>query len=201
MTLSSSQNLRQRARQHGAVVAVALFLAASCGGESTDPPKSQSSDARSTTPNISVATRQPTSVLVGGIARIDSVLTANKGRWILVNVWATWCRPCVVETPELVALHQSLQGKPFALVGVSADYMTSPTEAEALRKVRAFGAQHQIPYPTVIFSGSTDDLTARFALSGTIPATILYTPQGQEVERWVGRLAQEDFSRIKALVF
>ena len=199
MTLSSSQNLRQRARQHGAVAAVALFLAASCGGESTDPSKSQSSNVPATS-NRSAATRQPASVLVGGIARIDSVLTANKGRWILVNVWATWCRPCVAETPELVALHQSLQGEPFALVGVSADYMTSPTEAEALRKVRAFGAQHQIPYPTVIFSGSTDDLTARFSLSGIIPATILYNPQGQEVERWAGRLVQEDFVRIKAKV-
>jgi len=199
MTLSSSQNLRQRARQHGAVVAVALFLAVSCGSESTDPPKSQSSNV-SATSNRSAATQQPASVLVGGIARIDSVLTANKGRWILVNVWATWCRPCVAETPELVALYQSLQGKPFALVGVSADYMTSSTGAEALRKVRAFGSQHQIPYPTVIFSGSTDDLTARFVLSGTIPATILYNPQGQEVDRWVGRLEQEDFSRIKSLV-
>jgi thiol-disulfide isomerase/thioredoxin len=199
MTSSSSQNLRQRARQHGAVAAVALFLAASCGGESTDPPKSQSSNVPATS-NISAATQQPMSVLVGGIARIDSVLAANKGRWILVNVWATWCRPCVAETPELVALHQSLQGKPFALVGVSADYMTSPTEAEAVKKVSAFNIRYEIPYPTVIYSGSTDDLTARFALSGAIPATILYNPQGQEVERWVGRLAQEDLARIKAKV-
>lgn len=119
---------------------------------------------------------------------------------MLVNVWATWCRPCVAETPDLVALHQSLQGRDFAMLGVSADFMTSPTPDEALKKVRAFGAQYKVPYPNVIFSGSTDALTARFSLSGTIPATILYDPAGKEVERWVGRLVEDDFSRIKEKV-
>jgi len=200
MTLSSSQDLRQRSRQCGTVAAFALWLLISCSGESADPPKSQSSNVPSVASNSSAFPPQSASVLVGSIARIDSVLSANSGRWILVNVWATWCRPCVAETPDLVALHQSLRGRPFAIVGISADLMTSPSEDEALKKVRAFGVQHRMAYPTVIYSGSTDDLTARFALSGAIPATILYNPQGQEVERLVGRLAHEDFERIKAAV-
>lgn len=66
--------------------------------------------------------------------------------------------------------------------------------------MRAFSLEHQVPYSTVIFSGSTDDLTARFSLSGAIPATILYDPQGKEVERWVGQVAHEDIERIKAKV-
>jgi thiol-disulfide isomerase/thioredoxin len=124
----------------------------------------------------------------------------QRGRWVLVNVWATWCRPCVAETPELVALHHTLQGKSFTLLGASADFMTSPTAEEALKKVRAFSMQYRVPYANIIYSGSTDDLTARFSLTGAIPASILYDPQGKEVERWVGRLVEEDFGRIKTLV-
>lgn len=188
----------QRLRHFGAIAVLASSLAASCGTESSGPPQTQSQTPAATDGSGAANTTGP--VLVGGVDRIDSLLTGQQGKWVLVNVWATWCRPCVAETPELVALHQSLLDRPFALVGVSADFMTSPTESEARSKVQAFASKYQMKYPNVIYSGSTDDLTARFALSGAIPATILYNPQGQEVERWVGRLNHEDFGRIKSLV-
>lgn len=172
-----------------------VIILIGCGTPSTPTPAPQSNAAATVNP----AAIEPT-VVVGAVPRVDSLLGAVKGKWVLVNVWATWCRPCVVETPDLVALHQSLRDKPFALVGVSADFMTSPTEAEAVKKVRSFAEMHRMGYPNIIFSGSTDDLTARFQLSGTIPASILYNPQGEEVERWIGRLAESDIERIRSLV-
>ncbi len=175
-----------------------LFI--SCGSETSPIPLSQKTSPASTSATNSAVPSTPAQVLIGDITRIDSVLAGQNGRWVLVNVWATWCRPCVAETPELVALHQSLKEKPFSLIGISADYMTSPTAEEALKKVRNFSTQYQIQYPNVIYSGSTDDLTARFSLGGTIPTSILYNPQGKEVERWTGRLVDEDFARIKSLV-
>lgn len=188
----------QRSRLSGVI---ALFLAAttaSCGSDSAPVPQSQTTpQSAATTASASNASGQ---VLLGDVTRVDSVIAQHQGRWILVNVWATWCRPCVAETPDLVALHQSLKDKPFSLIGISADYMTSPTAQEAVSKVQKFGLQHQIQFPNVVFSGSTDDLTARFALGGTIPTSILYDPQGKEVERWTGRLAEDDFTRIRAMV-
>ncbi len=187
----------QRLRHLGAVVVVVAGLAG-CTSASDPEPKSRSSATTSTQASNPAPPIGP--VVLGGISSIDSVLSRYQGRWILVNVWATWCRPCVAETPDLVALRQSLVNKPFELVGISADYMTSPTSEEAFRKVRDFGARFQIQYPNVIFSGSTDELTARFSLSGSIPATILYDPQGREVERWVGKLEHGDLERIKGKV-
>lgn len=192
---SNSHDSWQRLRPVSVVAAVLFVAAASCGTDSAPTPKSQT--AATHTAGVSTAA---SNVLLGDVSRIDSVLSEQRGRWILVNVWATWCRPCVAEMPDLVALHQSMNGKPFSLVGVSADFMTSPTADEALKKVRDFSTKYQIQYPNVIFSGSTDDLTARFSLSGTIPATILYDPQGREVERWVGRLVHEDIEWIRAKV-
>lgn len=184
----------QRSRLSGAIVAFGFMALVSCGTQSSPPSQNQAQ------PTTSAKMAQEPAILVGGISQLDSALTGHRGRWVLVNVWATWCRPCVAEMPDLVALHQSLQGKPFAILGVSADFMTSPTEEEAVKKVRTFSAKHKVPYSNVIYSGSTDDLTARFSLTGAIPATILYDPQGKEVERWVGQLVEEDFSRIKSLV-
>jgi thiol-disulfide isomerase/thioredoxin len=137
---------------------------------------------------------------MGGVKQIDSLLAGQQGRWILINVWATWCRPCVAETPELVGLSEQLKDRPFSLIGISADYMTSPSPEVALKKVRDFGVQYRIRYPNVIFSGSTDDLTTRFSLGGTIPTSILFDPQGKEIERWTGRLVDGDFARIMSLV-
>jgi thiol-disulfide isomerase/thioredoxin len=190
--IMTHRDIYQRLRPSGAVAVLLLAVAASCGTDSAPTPKSESP--------VTQAASASATVLLGDVDRIDSVLSQHQGKWILVNVWATWCRPCVAEMPDLVALHQSMTGKPFGLVGVSADFMTSPTPEEALKKVSDFSAKYQIRYPNVIFSGSTDELTARFSLSGTIPATILYNPQGQEVERWVGRLAHEDIEWIKAKV-
>lgn len=134
------------------------------------------------------------------LAQLDSLLTSQRGRWVLVNIWATWCRPCVAETPELVALHKSLGDKPFTMVGLSADFATSPTESQAIDKVSQFRVAFQVTYPLVVFSGSIDDLTSRFTLTGAIPTTVLYNPQGLETERWVGRLSGPDFERVKSLV-
>lgn len=180
---------------HRSLGVLGVIILAGCGTPSTPAPAPQSNAAATANPTAVGPT-----VVVGSVPRVDSLLGAVKGKWVLVNVWATWCRPCVVETPDLVALHQSLRDKPFALVGVSADFMTSPTEAEALKKVRSFAEMHRMAYPNIIFSGSTDDLTSRFRLSGTIPASILYNPQGEEVERWIGRLAESDIEWIRSLV-
>ena len=190
----------QRSGLSGPLAVVVLALIANCGPESAPPPPPPPSAGNSTAAPSSTNTADGSSIVVGGVSEIDSVLMGHRGRWVLVNVWATWCRPCVAETPDLVALHQSLQGKQFTLLGISADFMTSPTPEEALKKVRTFNTQYRVPYANVIFSGSTDDLTTRFSLSGAIPASILYDPQGKEVERWVGRLVEEDFARIKTKI-
>jgi len=194
MIFSIPIGVAQRSRLCGVIAVFSGILFMSCGGESAPAPQTQKSTSTTTAPGA------VGSVQLGGVERIDSVMEAQTGRWVLVNVWATWCRPCVAETPDLVALHQALGEKPFSLIGISADYMTAQSPDEALKKVREFGIHSKIQYPNIIFSGSTDELTARFALGGTIPTSILYDPQGRETERWVGKFAESDLARISSLV-
>jgi thiol-disulfide isomerase/thioredoxin len=53
--------------------------------------------------------------------QFDEVLEAQKGQVVLVNFWATWCRPCLKEIPEISALADDLMDRGFTLVPVSLD--------------------------------------------------------------------------------
>lgn len=85
------------------------------------------------------------SLLSGGVGAASDVLTPvdpaglrteldnRKGRVVLVNFWATWCRPCLKEMPELITLHAKYAGQGFDLLLVSLD---EPSDQESV--VRPF---------------------------------------------------------------
>jgi thiol-disulfide isomerase/thioredoxin len=66
-------------------------------------------------------------------AEFRSELDARRDRVLLVNFWATWCRPCLKELPELLALEQKYAGRGLQLVAVSLD---EPADRETV--VRPF---------------------------------------------------------------
>lgn len=70
----------------------------------------------------------------------STALSKYKGKVVVLNFWATWCPPCVEETPALVQLQQRIAARNGLVLGVSVD------EDEAA--YRAFLQQHGINYPT-----------------------------------------------------
>ena len=138
-------------------------------------------------------------VFTGGIEAVDSVLAANRGKWVLLNVWATWCRPCVAETPDLVAFANSMAGRPFTTFGISTDYFTDD-DTTAIRKVSEFQIKHSVPYPNLVFIGGVDALTERLQLAGALPTTILFDPQGNSVEHSAGKLERGQLDVIRERV-
>ncbi|MEL6616002.1 MAG: TlpA disulfide reductase family protein [Bacteroidota bacterium] len=71
--------------------------------------------------------------------RVD--LAAYPGQVVVLNVWATWCPPCVVETPGFVDLATDFEGE-VQFVGLAAQ-----DDPEA---VRDFGERYDVPYPLVM---------------------------------------------------
>lgn len=53
-------------------------------------------------------------------------LSAFKGKYILVDFWASWCGPCREENPYLVKVYQQYGGKDFEIIGISLDSQKSP---------------------------------------------------------------------------
>ena len=119
-------------------------------------------------------------------------LAAFRGRPVLVNLWATWCGPCVVEMPSLDALAgRQTPDRGLRVVAISQD------STDARRKVTDFFAarrfQHLQPY-------LDSEMGLMFGLGlDTLPTTILYDSQGREVWRMVG-MAEWQSDRVARLL-
>ncbi|GAB4326469.1 MAG: hypothetical protein Kow0074_21040 [Candidatus Zixiibacteriota bacterium] len=134
-------------------------------------------------------------VITGDRNSIDSLLSANKGRWVMLNVWATWCRPCVAETPDLVAFANKMAGRPFTMIGLSTDYFTVD-DTTAVRKVREFQSKYNVPYTNMVFLGGTSELTEHLDLSGVLPTTILFDPSGEVAEQYIGLIDHAELDQL-----
>jgi thiol-disulfide isomerase/thioredoxin len=102
-------------------------------------------------------------------------LQALKGKPLLINLWATWCGPCVAELPMLGKLAVERVGE-LKVLTVSQDMQTE--------KVAPFLAAHGVPQLEA-WLDPKNDLTFHYG-TGTLPTTVLYDAQGREVWRYVG---------------
>lgn len=118
---------------------------------------------------------------------IQSVFPASAKVRVL-NVWATWCVPCVEEMPDLRAIDETF-GPEVAMAGVSLDDMIPNTKRE---KVSAFLDKTKIAYPNVYYIGNADALGDQLSFEGEIPLTIIYDNKGKELWRVQGRLSRDE---------
>jgi cytochrome c biogenesis protein CcmG/thiol:disulfide interchange protein DsbE len=94
-----------------------------------------------------------------------------RGRWVLVNVWASWCTPCREESPALERFHRAHRGDGFTILGVDSNDLTG----DALRFVREYG----ITYPQ-LHDGSGDFSQDDLGTTG-VPESFLVGPNGKLV--------------------
>lgn len=106
-------------------------------------------------------------------------LAAYRGRWVVLNVWASWCAPCVREMPELQAFAQAHPD--VVLLGLSAD----GTDAA---RVAQFAARLGVRYPVI--AADTGAL-GQFGLRA-FPTTVLYAPDGRLAARHEGSVTRAD---------
>ena len=119
-------------------------------------------------------------------------LSAFRGRPLLVNLWATWCGPCIVEMPSLDALAQrQTEGQGLQILAISQD--SSDGRNKVTRFFAARNFQRLQPY-------LDSEMGLMFGLGlDTLPTTILYDSQGREVWRMVG-MADWQGDRIARLL-
>jgi peroxiredoxin len=117
-------------------------------------------------------------------------LESLRGRPVLLNVWATWCLPCLEEIPELVKLHDRHASEGLAVVGVSVDV------GSAVDAVRSFVAEHEIPF--AIWLDPEERVSHAFGVRG-VPATFVLDREGRVLLRREGPITAEDPEFARAL--
>lgn len=109
-------------------------------------------------------------------------LSDYRGKWVLVNYWATWCPPCLEELPELEVFHSGAEGKAVVL-GVNMEAIEKP-------ELRAFVEQQFLSFPILVAS----ERPSRDQLIGPVeglPTSYLVAPDGQIVARQVGQITAD----------
>ena len=102
-------------------------------------------------------------------------LAAHRGRWVVVNFWATWCGPCLKEMPELSALHTMREQ--IEVVGLAYEDIT-------VEDMRAFLLERPVSYPIVILDPMSPPQD--FATPRGLPVTYLLAPDGKVAKQFVG---------------
>ena len=119
-------------------------------------------------------------------------LSDHRGKWAVVNFWATWCGPCMVEIPELVRFHERHRDHDAVVIGVNFEEIETPALAE-------FIAQMRINY--LVVRAGDKPLLPFEPLKG-LPSTFFVDPHGELVASHVGPVtgeAIEDFLAREAL--
>lgn len=111
----------------------------------------------------------------------------TKGKTVILNFWATWCGPCVRETPDLVAMNEEYASQGVVVIGISAD-----RDDDAMDLVTAFVKKYNVTYPIVIDNGNLEE--AFGGLRG-YPTTFYINKNGKIVKKLIGLQSKEKFAQ------
>ena len=159
-------------RRRGIPIVVAVvMLAAACGGGGSGCSGSPGAAGSGGAPTLPPS---PTALPTFDLASFRTLLSSLHGRPVVVNIWASWCGPCIVEAPHLAQLSRQTRGR-VQFVGVDILDQRVP----ARRFIQRFGWT----YPSVFDpSGSIRD---GLGLIGQ-PNTVLFDANGRRVRTWSG---------------
>lgn len=116
-------------------------------------------------------------------------LSQYKGKVVLLNVWATWCYPCIAELPSLESLSKKLNGDKFSVLAVSIDQI-SP------KAVKQFAEKNNISFSVLL---SPDGFFQNLYLTNSIPTTFIIDKSGAIVSRVPGAREWDSPEAVEAL--
>jgi len=113
-------------------------------------------------------------------------LSQYKGKWVIVNYWATWCPPCLEEIPDLVTLYDSRRNKDVMVIGVVFDY-------ETVKEVADYIDDMLMSYPTVL---GGEYVSKQIGSAEVLPTTYIYNPHGKLVKVKKGIVSRQYLETI-----
>ncbi len=130
---------------------------------------------------------------------IKELVREQRGQVVLLNFWATWCPPCLVEFPEIVAVEKTYRDRGLVVISVSAD---SPKKIDS--DLLPFLEKHPSHFPIYIMQ--TDDVdefmrTIDPEWNGDIPATFFIDREGDVANKQFSAMSREQMEQALEVLF
>lgn len=147
-----------------------LFLTLAVTFGCAPPPNS-----RSPAPVVRPAPSPKVRLRIANEKDLAELVTAQRGRVVLVDCWATWCGPCVKQFPHTVELHRRLADRGLTVISLSCD---DPDNQEAVLK---FLKRQQATFDNLLsrYGASEEGFNAFNIKTGALPYYLLYDRQGK----------------------
>ena len=113
-------------------------------------------------------------------------LAAHRGKWVIVNYWATWCSPCLKELPDISAFVTAHKGK---VVAIGLDFEDSPRA-----DIEKFLKKHPLSYP--VAQVDIDHPPQDFAVPRGLPNTYVIAPDGHVAKMFLGPVTSKDLGAV-----
>ena len=114
----------------------------------------------------------------------DARLSDFAGKTVLLDFWATWCKPCVKMMPQLQKLQDAYADKGLVVAGVSID-----EGEDRVKKIEKFLKKVKVGYP--VFSDAKQNPAWNQFRVKAIPALFLVDADGQVVAQWTGAIEHD----------
>jgi thiol-disulfide isomerase/thioredoxin len=180
-------------------IVLSVLVVALCACQRTAPPSSTASSAASPKEECLRQAALPESAKDASATPSDKThpklkvttfdgkpyeLSAQCGRWVVVNFWATWCGPCLQEIPDLTAFIKKRKG--VAVIGLDFEEIEKPA-------LQAFLKQHTPGYPIALID--TYHPPADFDTPRALPTSYLIGPDGTIVHKFLGPITIKEIEQ------
>ncbi|MFF4604115.1 TlpA family protein disulfide reductase [Streptomyces sp. NPDC001339] len=181
---------RRRLALLAAGAAVASLTLSACGdGASGGSAQTRFVQGENGIDTVKPADRQDAPHLSGETTRGEKLDLADyQGKIIIVNVWGSWCDPCIAEAPNFAKVARETKGKGVQFIGINT------RDAEKAQAV-GFEDDHKVPYPS-LYDPTGGRQILRFPKGSlnpqAIPSTIAIDRHGKIAARSLGPLTEDD---------
>ncbi|MFI7100126.1 TlpA family protein disulfide reductase [Streptomyces sp. NPDC050161] len=189
---------RRRLTLLAAGAALASLTLSACGdGTSGGSAQTRFVQGKNGIATVAVADRQKAPDLSGETTRGKQLDVADyRGKVVVLNVWGSWCGPCIAEAPNFAKVAGDTKDKGVQFVGIN-------TRDSEKSQATSFEEQHKVPYPSLY--DPSGKLMLRFPKGSlnpqSIPSTIAIDRHGRIAARSIGPITEDDLRKmIKPLI-
>ncbi|MER6305079.1 TlpA disulfide reductase family protein [Streptomyces sp. NPDC001657] len=189
---------RRRILLFAAGAAAASLSLSACGdGASGGSAQTRFVQGKDGVDTVKKADRQPAPDLSGETTTGKQLDVADyKGKVVILNVWGSWCGPCIAEAPNFAKVAKETKDKGVQFLGIN-------TRDSQKSQATSFEEEHKVPYPSLF--DPTGRLMLRFPKGSlnpqSIPSTIAIDRHGKIAARSIGPLTEDELrSMVKPLI-